>query len=184
MRDRQALGLWDCAQPASSSPHRTVIQVIKPMDENIMKHEILMLFNSLDFAIFLSLFFFAYQALRKRVTARNVLILGGSYLFYGCWDLRFLLLIVISTAVDYLAAIMIERGRVSGRVRAATSGYVLLGAMFFVGVDWSGGLLAPKVLATSQAGWIVGICGSPPSLPTSSTHSSPDSTRPLAARSA
>jgi alginate O-acetyltransferase complex protein AlgI len=118
-----------------------------------------MLFNSLNFAIFLSLFFFAYQALRKRVTARNVLILGGSYLFYGCWDLRFLLLIVISTAVDYLAAIMIERGRVSGRVRAATSGYVLLGAMFFVGVDWSGGLLAPKVLATSQAGWIVGICG-------------------------
>ena len=117
-----------------------------------------MLFNSLDFAIFLPLFFLVYLALRKRVTARNLLILGGSYLFYGWWDVRFLLLIVISTAVDYLAALMIERGRVSGRTRAVVTGYVLLGAMLLVGIDWSGGLDSVAVFSTSQSSWIVGIC--------------------------
>lgn len=117
-----------------------------------------MLFNTLDFAIFLPLFFVAYLATRKHIVWRNLLILGGSYLFYGWWDVRFLQLIVISTAVDYVAALLIERGRVTARARLGVSCFVLAGALGLVGVDWSGGLLSPSLFATSQAAWIVGIC--------------------------
>ena len=76
-----------------------------------------MLFNSLEFAIFLPLFFLLYQATRRRLRIQNTLILGASYLFYGWWDVRFLQLIVISTAVDFLAALMIARGEVDRRLR-------------------------------------------------------------------
>ena len=88
-----------------------------------------MLFNTLDFAIFLPLFFVAYLATRKHILWRNLLILGGSYLFYGWWDVRFLQLIVISTAVDYVAALLIERGRVTARARLGVSCFVLAGVV-------------------------------------------------------
>lgn len=60
-----------------------------------------MLFNSLDFAIFLPLVFLLYWLLKSRLSAQNLLILVASYVFYGWWDWRFLLLILFSTLVDY-----------------------------------------------------------------------------------
>ena len=61
-----------------------------------------MLFNSIDFAIFLPIVFLLYWFVtNKNLTAQNLLIVGSSYLFYGWWDWRFLALIFISTLVDY-----------------------------------------------------------------------------------
>ncbi len=61
-----------------------------------------MLFNSLDFAIFLPLVFILYWfVFQKSVQSRNAFILAVSYVFYGWWDWRFLLLIAFSTLVDY-----------------------------------------------------------------------------------
>lgn len=60
-----------------------------------------MLFNSLDFAIFFPVFFVLYWIVAKKLTLRNVLILGASYLFYGWWDWRFLFLIIFSSFVDF-----------------------------------------------------------------------------------
>ena len=61
-----------------------------------------MLFNSLDFAIFLPLVFLLYWfVVNKNLTLQNFLIVGASYLFYGWWDYRFLSLILLSTIVDY-----------------------------------------------------------------------------------
>lgn len=60
-----------------------------------------MLFNSLDFAIFSPIFFVLYWIVAKKLTVRNVLILAGSYLFYGWWDWRFLFLIIFSSFVDF-----------------------------------------------------------------------------------
>jgi D-alanyl-lipoteichoic acid acyltransferase DltB (MBOAT superfamily) len=45
----------------------------------------------------------------RSVTVQNVVLLGASYVFYGWWDWRFLGLIIASTAVDYIAALMMER---------------------------------------------------------------------------
>ena len=61
-----------------------------------------MIFNSIDFAIFLPIVFILYWALQKYALRwQNILIVFASYLFYGWWDWRFLILIVFSTIVDY-----------------------------------------------------------------------------------
>ena len=62
-----------------------------------------MLFNSLDFAIFLPLVFLLYWFIaQKNLKFQNALIVIASYFFYGWWDWRFLSLIIFSTVVDYL----------------------------------------------------------------------------------
>lgn len=71
-----------------------------------------MLFNSIEFALFLPLVFGLYWLLsRFRVGAQNLLLLGASYVFYGWWDWRFLSLIAFSSVVDFGAGIAIERSR-------------------------------------------------------------------------
>ncbi len=62
-----------------------------------------MLFNSIDFAIFLPIVFILYWFVTNRnLKLQNFLIVAASYLFYGWWDWRFLSLILFSTIVDYL----------------------------------------------------------------------------------
>jgi alginate O-acetyltransferase complex protein AlgI len=61
-----------------------------------------MLFNSLDFAIFLPIVFILYWFVtNKNLRLQNFLLLTASYVFYGWWDWRFLSLIIFSTFVDY-----------------------------------------------------------------------------------
>jgi len=61
-----------------------------------------MLFNSLEFAVFLPLVFAAYWLLAsKGVKVQNLLLLIASYVFYGWWDYRFLSLIIFSSIVDF-----------------------------------------------------------------------------------
>ena len=62
-----------------------------------------MLFNSLDFAIFLPIVFLLYWfVVQRNLKLQNALIVVASYVFYGWWDWRFLSLIIFSTVVDYL----------------------------------------------------------------------------------
>ena len=61
-----------------------------------------MLFNSIDFIIFLPIVFVGYWYLNtKHLRLQNIFLLIASYLFYGWWDYRFLVLIIFSTIVDY-----------------------------------------------------------------------------------
>jgi D-alanyl-lipoteichoic acid acyltransferase DltB (MBOAT superfamily) len=65
-----------------------------------------MLFNSIDFAIFLPIVFILYWFVtKKNLKLQNILIVAASYLFYGWWDWRFLSLILFSTIVDYSVGI-------------------------------------------------------------------------------
>ena len=69
-----------------------------------------MIFNSLDFAIFLPIVFLLYWfVVNKNLKAQNALIVVASYVFYGWWDWRFLFLILFSTAVDYTVCILLEK---------------------------------------------------------------------------
>jgi len=62
-----------------------------------------MLFNSIPFAIFLPLVFAVYWLLGpRRRQLQNILLIIASYIFYGWWDWRFLLLIAASSLVDFL----------------------------------------------------------------------------------
>lgn len=61
-----------------------------------------MLFNTIDFAIFLPIVFGIYWLVdRLGIKVQNLVIVIASYYFYGCWDWRFLSLIAFSTLVDY-----------------------------------------------------------------------------------
>ncbi|NQU51902.1 MAG: MBOAT family protein [Bacteroidetes bacterium] len=61
-----------------------------------------MLFNSIDFAIFLPIVFILYWFITNRnIKLQNFLVVAASYVFYGWWDWRFLSLIIFSTIVDY-----------------------------------------------------------------------------------
>lgn len=80
-----------------------------------------MLFNSLDFAIFLPIVFAFYWLIgSKNTKAQNVLILLASYVFYGWWDWRFLLLILFSTLTDFAV------GQALGKTREAQKRKALL----------------------------------------------------------
>lgn len=64
-----------------------------------------MLFNSLEFAIFLPIVFILYWfLLNRRTHLQNCLLIISSYIFYGWWDWRFLILIAISTLADFFIA--------------------------------------------------------------------------------
>jgi len=61
-----------------------------------------MLFNSIDFAIFLPIVFVLYWFVTdKNLKLQNFLIVIASYLFYGWWDWRFLFLVIFNSLVDY-----------------------------------------------------------------------------------
>jgi len=65
-----------------------------------------MLFNSLNFAIFLPIVFLLYWfATKGNLKLQNILLLVSSYFFYACWDWRFLFLLVFSTLLDYFTGI-------------------------------------------------------------------------------
>ncbi len=62
-----------------------------------------MLFNSIEYLVFLPLVFLLYWKItNKSLKLQNLMVIGASYLFYGWWDWRFLSLIIFSTLVDYL----------------------------------------------------------------------------------
>ena len=68
-----------------------------------------MLFNSLNFAIFLPIVFILYWfATKGNLKLQNILLLVSSYFFYACWDWRFMFLLIFSTLLDYFTGIKIH----------------------------------------------------------------------------
>jgi len=69
-----------------------------------------MLFNSIDFAIFLPIIFILYWFVtHKNLNLQNLLIVAASYVFYGWWDWQFLSLILFSTLIDYAVGISLSK---------------------------------------------------------------------------
>ncbi|MDG1277574.1 MAG: MBOAT family O-acyltransferase [Algoriphagus sp.] len=69
-----------------------------------------MLFNSLDFAVFLPIVFILYWfVFRSSLKAQNFLIVVASAVFYGWWDWRFLALIAFSTLVDFIVGKQLDK---------------------------------------------------------------------------
>ena len=85
-----------------------------------------MLFNSIEFAVFLPIVFLLYwfvfdYALRHckhQLFLQNLFIVVASYIFYGWWNWRFLILIAFTTLCSFLSGIGIERAQ-SPRMRKA-----------------------------------------------------------------
>jgi len=93
-----------------------------------------MLFNSIDFAVFIPIVFGLYWfAFSKSLKLQNLLIVVASYVFYGWWDWRFLTLILFSTLVDFTVGIKLSKENVKSKRRLLllTSVLVNLGFLGF-----------------------------------------------------
>jgi alginate O-acetyltransferase complex protein AlgI len=65
-----------------------------------------MLFNSIAFLIFLPIVFLLYWfVFQKHLKSQNCFILAISYLFYGWWDWRYLVLLGFCSGINYLAGV-------------------------------------------------------------------------------
>lgn len=64
-----------------------------------------MLFNSIEFLFFLPIVLLGYSILKSY---RTSILLLSSYFFYGWWNWSYLILIVLSTVIDYLCSIKIS----------------------------------------------------------------------------
>lgn len=71
-----------------------------------------MLFNSIEFAIFLPIVFLLYWfAFKKSLKLQNLFIVAVSYIFYGWWDWRFLFLIAFTSFCSWGSGLLIEKYR-------------------------------------------------------------------------
>lgn len=99
-----------------------------------------LLFNSFDFGLFLPIVFLLYWAIGPaRLRAQNILILGASYFFYGVWDWRFLLLLSLSSIVDYYAGRIIAKSRSLEKVNKKS--YFNADTALYFSIGWNIGIL-------------------------------------------
>jgi len=68
-----------------------------------------MQFNTLIFAIFLPIvFIFYWFVINKKLLYQNLFLIIASYVFYGWWDWRFLILLFISSLSDFIFGFLID----------------------------------------------------------------------------
>ncbi len=92
-----------------------------------------MLFNSIDFAIFLPVVFFLYWfVFKQNLKVQNLFVVAASYFFYGWWDWRFLSLIIFSTGVDFVI------GRLLIKSNAPLKRKLLLFTSIFINLGFLG----------------------------------------------
>jgi D-alanyl-lipoteichoic acid acyltransferase DltB (MBOAT superfamily) len=85
-----------------------------------------MLFNSIEFAIFLPVVFLLYwfvfgyalKRSRKQLRLQNAFVVLASYVFYGWWDWRFLLLIALTSFCSWGSGLLIGRANDKSRAKA------------------------------------------------------------------
>ena len=93
-----------------------------------------MLFNSFAyFLFFISVFLIYWYFLQKNITAQNLFLFVVSYIFYGWWNLNFLILITITGINDYTLAIQISKAQKDNirKLLLSFSIMVNLGILFF-----------------------------------------------------
>lgn len=79
-----------------------------------------MLFNSFVFLIFLPIVFVLYwHVFRRELWWQNLFVVAASYVFYGWWDWRFLLLIAVTSLCSYGSGLLIDQQLQRGNQRLA-----------------------------------------------------------------
>lgn len=66
-----------------------------------------MLFNSIDFLIFLPIVVLIYFLIPDKI--KSLWLLIASYYFYMCWNAKYALLLLFSTVITYASGLLIER---------------------------------------------------------------------------
>ncbi|MDF5713195.1 MAG: MBOAT family protein [Rhizonema sp. NSF051] len=122
-----------------------------------------MLFNSIEFFVFLVITYLLYRILPFR--GQNIMLLIASYVFYGWWDIHLLFLILLSTVIDFYSGAMIDSGRLSRSHRFFCSWSIILAALAFDTIRWNAVYIrtAPNFVSvhwsqlfpSALSGWLV-----------------------------
>ena len=107
-----------------------------------------MLFQTPEFVALFAIVLLGICSLR-RARAQHVFLLATSYVFYGWWDVRFLLLLLFSSLVDYSIALGVAPAKaeeakageghnipITRRKRLLLGCVGMLGAWLCLGLDW------------------------------------------------
>ena len=90
-----------------------------------------MLFNSIDFGIFLFVVFLVYWFVAGRnLDFQNFFLLLASYVFYGCWNWRFLFILVLISCLNYFLGIRINKSGIERNRRV----WLVTGLILNIGV--------------------------------------------------
>ena len=115
-----------------------------------------MQFTTISFGIFFAIVFVLYwTAFRKSQRAQNALLLAASYLFYGCWDWRFLGLIIFTTLSTYATALY-ARGK---HGKALTTLNIVINLAILAGFKYLGFFVDNFILLLSSLGADIGTAG-------------------------
>jgi len=120
-----------------------------------------MLFNSPTFVVFFIIVFSLYWALRER-RAQNILLIAASYVFYGTWSWKFLLLLIFSTGFDYTCGRVIgstthPRRRRAFLIASIAANLTLLGTFKYAGFFTRQAADLLDALGLSVHPWILSI---------------------------
>lgn len=102
-----------------------------------------MIFNSLEFLVFLPIVLLVYYKLTHK--QQNIWLLVASYVFYGWWDPRFLFLISMSTTIDFFCGKLLVQSNISKKDKYAGLSYLfgtcVVFLLFFSKLQYEGGWL-------------------------------------------
>ncbi len=111
-----------------------------------------MVFNSIEFFIFFAIFYSAYRFLSLR--GQNRLFILAGYIFYGWWDVRFLTLLAMSTAMDFSCGALLGTGRISRADRLRASLFVLGATLVFGTVRWDAIMFTGASEPSGSGSWL------------------------------
>ena len=94
-----------------------------------------MLFQTPEFLVLLTTVLFALAVIRSP-RPQHLMLTAASFVFYGWWDVRFLSLIVVSTVIDYAAALGMGGVKLSARERVKLSLVALAAVVVFLVPNW------------------------------------------------
>src|SRR5436190_106627 len=94
-----------------------------------------MLFQTVEFLI-LMLVVMLGIALTRKSHNQHILLVVASYVFYAWLDVRFLILLLLSTCVDYAGALGIYGTKLTWRERLKLSFFIIVSAAFCLGLNW------------------------------------------------
>lgn len=117
-----------------------------------------MLFNSFEFFVFLVAVIVAIRVgARGHIRLRNTILLVASYVFYGWWSWRFLVLLVFSSALDYLIGLGLDRWT-TRRLRHLLMVASLLGNLGLLGIfKYADFFLSSLRAALEMVGLVVSV---------------------------
>lgn len=92
-----------------------------------------MLFNSIEFAFFLPIVFLIYWAIgyarindSLKLRMQNAFVVVASYVFYGWWDWRFLLLIAFTSFCSWGSGLLIGKASTQNKAKAWTAANIVI----------------------------------------------------------